>query len=103
MTMEVFLIGLMVIATMTGIVTEAIKEFLKERNIKYYANALAGYVSVGLSFALSIGYIIVTETAVNAKLIVYLIALVLLSWLSAMIGYDKVIQAISQFKKVKGE
>ena len=29
---------------------------------------------------------------------VYLIALVFLSWLSAMVGYDKVMQAISQIK-----
>ena len=30
---------------------------------------------------------------------VYLIALVFLSWLSAMVGYDKVVQTISQIKK----
>lgn len=29
---------------------------------------------------------------------VYLIALTLLSWLSAMVGYDKVIQAILQIR-----
>ena len=44
------------------------------------------------------GYMILTETLMNEKMAVILIALVLLSWLCAMVGYDKVIQAISQFK-----
>ena len=56
-------------------------------------------MAVGLSVLVSLGYVILTEAAFNAKLAVYLIALMLLSWLAAMVGYDKVIQAISQFKK----
>ena len=47
----------------------------------------------------SAGYLVITETAFNLKMAVYLIALVLLSWLAAMVGYDKVIQSITQFKK----
>lgn len=35
----------------------------------------------------------------KAMMAVYLIALVLLSWLASMVGYDKVIQAIAQLKK----
>ncbi|MCM1234191.1 MAG: aminopeptidase [Ruminococcus flavefaciens] len=99
MTFEIFLIGLLVVSTLTGLFTEAIKGWLNEHKKKYYANALAGYVAVGLSVFVSAGYVILTETAINAKLAVYLIALMLLSWLAAMVGYDKVIQAISQFKK----
>lgn len=49
------------------------------------------------------GYIILTEAQINAKMAVYLIALVLLSWLASMVGYDKVIQAITQCKKYKEE
>lgn len=99
MTFEIFLLGLLIVSTLTGLFTEAIKSWLQERGKKYYSNALAGYVAVGLSVLVSFGYVILTETAVNAKMAVYLIALMLLSWLAAMVGYDKVIQAISQFKK----
>lgn len=99
MTFEIFLLGLLTVSTLTGLFTEAIKRWLQERGKKYYFNALAGYVAVGLSFLVSSGYVILTETAVNAKVAVYLIALMLLSWLAAMVGYDKVIQAVSQFKK----
>ena len=99
MNFEIFLLGLLIVSTLTGLFTEAIKAWLQERGKKYYSNALAGYVAVGLSVLVSFGYVILTETAVNAKMAVYLIALMLLSWLAAMVGYDKVIQAISQFKK----
>lgn len=103
MTFEIFLLGLLVVSVLTGLFTEAIKKWLQERDKKYYPNALAGYVAIGLSIAIGIAYIIVTGAAINAQMAVYLIALVLLSWLCAMVGYDKVIQAISQFKTYKKE
>ena len=103
MTFEVFLMGLLIVSVLTGLFTEAIKKWLQEREKDYYPNALAGYVSVVLSVAVGAAYIIITGAAINAQLAVYLIALVLLSWLCAMVGYDKVIQAISQFKTYKKE
>ena len=103
MNFEIFLLGLLVVSVLTGLFTEAIKKWLQERDKKYYPNALAGYVSIGLSIAIGIAYVIVTGAAINAQMAVYLIALVLLSWLCAMVGYDKVIQAISQFKTYKKE
>ena len=51
-----------------------------------------------LSLAIGIAYIVLEGLAWSDKMAVYLIALVFLSWLSAMVGYDKVMQAISQIK-----
>ena len=99
MTFEIFMAGLLLVSVLTGLFTEAIKGWLSERGKKFYCNALAGYVAAGLSVLVSAGYLIITETAFNLKMAVYLIALVLLSWLAAVVGYDKVIQSITQFKK----
>lgn len=99
MTFEIFMSGLLVVSVLTGLFTEAIKGWLSERGKKFYCNALAGYVAAALSVLVSVGYLIITETAFNLKMAVYLIAMVLLSWLAAMVGYDKVIQSITQFKK----
>lgn len=99
MSLEVFLFGLLIVSTLTGLFTEAIKKWLDERGKKYHSNALAGYVAIGLSIAVGIAYIILVEAALNAQTAVYLIALILLSWLCAMVGYDKVMQAIAQFKR----
>lgn len=98
MTLDIFLLGLMIVSVFTGLFTEGIKKWLQEKKKDYAANALAGYVAIGLSILVSAAYIILTEAVLNAQMTVYLIALVLLSWLVAMIGYDKVIQAIMQFK-----
>lgn len=99
MSLEIFLMGLLIVSTLTGLVTEAIKVWLQERGKTYHANALAGYVAVMLSILVGAGYIILTETAMNSKIAVLLIALIFLSWLAAMVGYDKVVQAIAQFKR----
>lgn len=98
MTLEIFLLILLIVSTLTGLVTEAIKKWLQERDKNYYANALAGYVAIVMSVAVGAGYIVLVQAVFNAQMAVYLIALVFLSWLSAMVGYDKVVQAISQFK-----
>lgn len=103
MNLEIFLLGLLIVSTLTGLVTEAIKKWLEERKKNYYANALAGYVAIVLSVAVGSAYIILTEAAINAQIAVCLIALMFLSWLSAMVGYDKVMQAISQFKTYNKE
>lgn len=99
MNFEIALMLLLVVATMTGLVTEAVKKVLQEGNVSYKPNLLAGLVAVALSVGVGAAYIVLTETALNAQMAVYLIALVFLSWLSAMVGYDKVVQTISQIKK----
>lgn len=99
MTNELFLLCLLIVATMTGLVTEAIKKYLQELDKTYRSNILAGTVAAVLSVAVGVAFLILTEAAFNSKMAVYLIALVFLSWLSAMVGYDKVIQTITQFKK----
>lgn len=99
MNFEVALMLLLVVATMTGLVTEAVKKVLQEGNVSYKPNLLAGLVSVALSVGVGAAYIVLTETALTAQMAVYLIALVFLSWLSAMVGYDKVVQTIAQLRK----
>lgn len=99
MMLDVFLMGLFIVSTLTGLFTEGIKKWLAERNKTYHANALAGYVAIGLSILVGMAYIILTGVTFDAQIAVYFIALVMLSWLAAMIGYDKIKQTISQFKK----
>lgn len=101
MSMEVFLMLLLAVSIITGLFTEALKKVLDEWGKVYKSNILAGAVSIVLSVVAGIGYMIMVETQFNAKMAVILIALILLSWLSAMVGYDKVMQAISQIKIAK--
>lgn len=95
---ETFMLGLLVVSTLTSLVTEAIKKILSERGITYYANTLAGVVATVLSAAIGVAYVFLTGVGFTAQTIVYIIMMVFISWLCSMVGYDKVIQAIKQFR-----
>lgn len=95
MGLETFLILLLAVSIFDGLFTEAVKQVLNSVQFAS-SNILAGIVSVFLSILVYSGYFVMTNLVFTPKQIVYLIALILLSWLSAMVGYDKVIQAIIQ-------
>ena len=102
-SLHVFMLGVLITSTLTSLATEAVKKLLAEHSKNYYANTLAGIVSVILSVAIGISYMMLSNISFTSQTIVYLIALVFISWLCAMVGYDKVIQAISQFKTASAE
>jgi len=102
MSLEFLVIALLVVSILTNLTVEGIKKIADKRAANYSANMLAAVTSVVLSAALSVGYLVWTETAFNAKIAVELIALMYLSFLVATNGYDKVIQAIKQIKEVGG-
>ncbi len=91
-----FLLGLLAVSTLTGLVTEAVKKLLRELGKNPPPNLLAGIVAVVLAVAVSAGYLVLSGTAFSAGAAVYVLALVFLSWLAAMVGYDKVVQALAQ-------
>lgn len=100
-TFEVFLMGLLVVSTLTGLVVEAVKKILVEYNVKYRANTLAGIVAAILSAAIGVGYAILTSTSFTTQFVVCLIAMVFMSWLCSMVGYDKVIGTFKSANKDK--
>lgn len=100
-SLQIFLLGLLIVSTLTGLATEAIKNLLDEHGKTYHSNTLAGIVAMVLSIAVGVGYILLMNIGFTTQAVVCLIALIFMSWLCAMVGYDKVIQAISQFKNNK--
>lgn len=96
--LQFFMTGLVVMSALVGLVTEAVKKILVEYNKKYYANTLAGIVSLVLSVAVGVCYVIFSGGVFTAQVVVGIIAFVFLNWLCAMVGYDKVVQTIAQFK-----
>ena len=97
-SLEVFLIGLLFTSVLTGLVTEAVKKIMAEYSINYRANTLAGIVAAVLSAAIGTAYVLVTGICFTCEIIVCVVALIFFGWLCAMVGYDKVIQSLSQFK-----
>ena len=100
-SMHTFLLGLLFVSVFTSLTTEAVKKILAERDKKYYSNTLVGIIAIIISIAVGVSYILVTGLTFTTSNIICLVALVFLGWLCAMVGYDKVIQAISQFKTTR--
>ena len=92
---------LFAVSVLSGLFTEAVKKVLKEKKVNYSANTLTGYVAVVLSIVVWLGYVFITGATVTMQLVVWLVALVLLSWAAAMVGYDKVVQTMAQIKNKK--
>ena len=95
MTLHVFLIMLLACSVLTTLTVEAIKKMFTDGESRK-ANIVAAIVAIIIAIALGFGYAIMFAIAVTAQYIVVIIALCFLSWLCAMVGYDKVIQAIHQ-------
>lgn len=89
--LEVFLTGLMIVSTLTGLVTEELKKILAKYNAKYRANLLAGIVSTIISISIGVGYGAIVGASFNMQFVICVVSLVFMSWLCAMVGYDKVV------------
>lgn len=90
-----FLISaLAIISGLTSLTVEAIKKLLGDR--KYSSNLLAAIVAVVLTVAVSAGYMIYFDMALTPQIAVTVAALTFLSFLSATVGYDKIVQLFKQ-------
>ena len=93
---ELFNMFVLGCSIMTGLITQAIKVQLGSEAEKVSSNVLAGLVSVIIGLAVCCAHAILHEVAIDASYIVFTITVVVFSWLCAMLGYDKVMQTISQ-------
>lgn len=96
MSNEVFIMLLMVVSVLVSLTTEALKKALGGKEVSN--NLLVGVPAIALSFAVGICYCVLSSTPITSAIVIYIVALIFLSWLCAMLGYDKVIQTLKQIK-----
>lgn len=97
MTYQVAIFLLPICAALTSLITEGIKKMTTVNK----PTVVAAIVSVIVGAAVPVGYYLVNGIAFATADIVYLVGMVLLTWLSATVGYDKIIEVINQLKGVK--
>lgn len=95
---ELLVFALFVASVFTSLFTEAVKIVFNELGIKYSSNILAGIVAVVITVALCAIGCVMFDVVINIKVIVMAMILTAISWLGAMLGYDKVLQAINQIR-----
>lgn len=94
---EIFAVALVTISVLTSLMVEAIKKLIGEKK-KYSPNVLAMIVSVVVSVLVIVGYLLYYSIPFTTQIAVVSVALIVLSFLCATLGYDKVIQTLKQIK-----
>ena len=91
--------ALLIVSVITNLTVEGIKKLLDGTKVKYSSNVLAAILSVLIACAVSVIYLIMTDTVFTMKIVV----LMYLGFLISTVGYDKVIQMLKQIQSVKEE
>ena len=97
MTPEVAGFILLICSALTGLIVEAVKKMVEVHK----PNIVAAIVSTIVGVVVPIGYVLASKISFSIEVILYIISIMVLSWLIAMLGYDKVIQTILQIKEKK--
>lgn len=100
---QTFMLGLLMVSAITSLTTEAVKKILTDYNKKIPVNTLTGAIAFGVSIIFGVGYVIMAQEVITMQTIVRIGGLAFMSWLCAMVGYDKVVQTITQVKTSKGK
>ena len=91
--------ALLIVSVITNLTVEGIKKLLDGTKVKYSSNVLAAILSVLIACAVSVIYLIITDTVFTMKIVV----MMYLGFLISTVGYDKVIQMLKQIQSVKEE
>jgi hypothetical protein len=95
--------ALLIVSVITNLTVEGIKQLLDGTKVKYSSNVLAAVLSVLIACAVSVIYLIMTDTVFTMKIGVEIVVLMYLGFLISTVGYDKVIQMLKQIQSVKEE
>lgn len=99
--------ALLIVSVITNLTVEGIKKLLDGTKIKYSSNVLAAVLSVLIACAISVIYLIMTDTVftmkIGVEIVVLIVVLMYLGFLISTVGYDKVIQMLKQIQSVKEE
>lgn len=99
--------ALLIVSVITNLTVEGIKKLLDGTKVKYSSNVLAAILSVLIACAVSVIYLIMTDTVftmkIGVEIVVLIVVLMYLGFLISTVGYDKVIQMLKQIQSVKEE
>lgn len=90
--------ALLGVSILTNLTVEGVKKLLDKKDAKYSSNMLAAIFSVIIAAVGSGVYLVMTDTCFTTKIGVEIAVLMYLSFLTATVGYDKVMQMWNQLK-----
>ena len=94
--------ALLIVSVITNLTVEGIKKLLDGTKVNS-SNVLAAVLSVLIACAVSVIYLIMTDTVFTMNIGVEIVVLMYLGFLISTVGYDKVIKMLKQIPSVKEE
>ena len=101
MNIETFICLIAIFAAVTSLITEGVKKTLTSLNVKYAANVVVLFVSIIVGGIGMFLFYIWRGYELNINSVIWIILMTITNWLGSMVGYDKVIQTITQIKTDK--
>lgn len=93
--------ALLIVSLVTNLTVEGIKNLLNGTKIKYSSNVLAAIIAVLAAGVVCAIYLIMNDVTITSKIGVEIAVLMYLGFLVSTVGYDKVVQMITQIKTTK--
>lgn len=103
MTAAIFMMLLAMFAVIGALLTEAIKKAYDNAGKSYSANAIALINAAVLGCGGTIVAYLLLAIPFTAMNIAFIPVMVGLTWLGSMLGYDKVVQLVTQVMALKSE
>lgn len=103
MTVETFIAVLTALSAFTVLCTEGVKKTLDKKEKHYASNVVVAIVAAVVAGVAMPVYYLCTGVEWNTLNIILIILMMPANALGAMLGYDKVVQAIIQVKNIKTE
>lgn len=101
MTLTLFMALLVILAVCVSLITEAVKKFLDEAEVKYSSNVVVLIVALLVGAGGTALMYLFMGIAFTPPNIVCMVLMAVAVWVGAMVGYDKVIQMMEQLKNLK--
>lgn len=99
MTGEAFVILMSIFSTATGLVAQAVKTFLDKQNVKYVTDLVVLFVAAVVGGCGTLVYYMINDVPCTGKNIAFIFLMIIANCIGAMVGYDKIVEMVGQFKK----
>lgn len=101
MTITLFMTLLVVLSVAVSLLTEAVKKFFEGSKFNYSSNMVVLILSIVVGIGGTAMVYVSLGMPFTSPNILCMILMAVAVWVGSMLGYDKVLQMVEQFKGIK--
>ena len=100
MTITLFMALVIVLALAVSLLTEAVKKFFEGTEVTYSSNMVVLIISIIVGIGGTAMAYVSLDIAFTPPNIICMVLMAVSVWVGSMLGYDKVLQMVEQFKNI---